>query len=104
MAICKEKEDDLQRIEDDLRSREIGLVLKVSNLDASNERFIEMRSRAEKAEEEGRQLRNAVIEHENHENLMVQNLSDQLLSLRRDGERHLDLLNEETCKMDVSSR
>ena len=102
-AICKEKEDDLQRKEDDLRSREIGLTLKVSNLDAS-EKFVEMKSRAEKAEEEGRQLRIAVTDHKNSESLEVQNLSDQILSLRRDGERHLDLLNEETGKMDVFSR
>ena len=103
-AICKEKEDDLQRKEDDLRSREIGLALQVSNFDAGDEKFVEMRSRAEKAEEEGRRLRIAVTNHEDHESLMVQNLSDQIVSLRRDGERHLDLLNEETGKMDVFSR
>ena len=103
-AKCKEKEDDLQRKEDNLRSQEIGLALKVSNLDPSDEKFVEMKSRAEKAEEEGRQLRIAVTDHEDHESLMVQNLRDQLLSLRRDGERHLDLLNEETGKMEVFSR
>ena len=104
MAICKGKEDDLQRKEDDLRSREIGLALQMSNLDTSNEKFVEMRSRAEKAEEEGRQLRIAKTEHKNHESLKVQNLMDQIVSLRRDGGRHLDLLNEETGKMDVLSR
>ena len=106
IARCKEKEDDLQRKEDDLRSREIGLALQMSNLDTSDEKFAEMRSRAEKAEEEGRQLRIAITDYENHESLMVQNqnLMDQIVSLRRDGERHLDLLNEETGKMDVLSR
>ena len=104
MAICKEKEDDLQRKEDNLRSREVDLALKVSNIDTGDEKFVEMKSRAEKAEEEGRQLRIAKTNLENHESLTVRNLSDQLLSLRRDGERHLDLLNEETGKMDILSR
>ena len=103
-AICKEKEDDLQREDYNLRSRESGLALKVSNFDASDEKFVEMKSRAEKAEEEGRQLRIAKTNLENHESLTVRNLSDQLLSLRRDGERHMDLLNEEIGKMDVLSR
>ena len=98
------KEDDLQRKEDDIRNREIGLALQVSNLDASDENFVKMKSRAEKAEEEGRQLRIAVTNHENNESLMVQYLSDQMVSLRRDVARHSDLLNEETGKMDVFSR
>ena len=103
-AVCKKKEDDFQRREDNLLSQDSGLVLKVSNLSARDKEFLEMKSRAEKAEEEGRQLRKAVTDHEEHESLMVQNLSDQIVSLRRDGDRHLDLLNEDTDKMDVSSR
>ena len=103
-AARKAKEDDLQRREDNLRSQESGLLLKVSNLDASDEKFVEMKSRAEKAEEEGRQLRKAMTDLEDRESVKVRNLSDQTVSLRRDGERHLDLLNEETGKMDVISR
>ena len=103
-AIYKEKEDDLQRREDSLRSQDNGLAPKVSDLNASDEKFLEMKSRAEKAEEEGRQLRKAVTDREDHESLTVQNLRGQIASLRRDGDRHLDLLNEETGKMDISSR
>ena len=103
-AVRKEKEDDLQRREDNLRSQEIRLGLKVSNIDASDEKFVEMKSRAEEAEEEGRQLRKAITDLEDHGSVVVRNLSDQNVSLRRDGERHLDLLNEETGKMDVLSR
>ena len=94
MAVCKEKEDGLQRKEDDSRSREIGLGLRVSNLDASDEKFVEMRSRGEKAEEEERQLRITVTDHAQHESPMVQNLIGQIVSLSRDDEGHWDLLNE----------
>ena len=56
-AMHKEKEDDLQHKEDDFWSREIGLALQMNSLGASDRNYVEIRSRAEKAEEEGRQLR-----------------------------------------------
>ena len=52
----------------------------MSKLDTSDEKFVEMRSRAEKAEEEGCQLRIAMTDDKKHESLMVQNLSDQIVA------------------------
>ena len=41
---------------------------------------------------------------EDHRDTMDANLNNEVASQRRDGQRHLDLLNEETGRMDQDSR
>lgn len=86
------RENDLQRREDDLRIREANLALPQSS-DQNRA------TRAGKAEAEASRPRSPVTNHDTNGNRIEQNLYHQIASLRRDGQRHLDLLNEETGKM-----
>ncbi len=50
------------------------------------------------------ELQNQVVNMENHRDIMEANLNNEVASQRRDGQLHLDLLNEETGRMDQDSR
>lgn len=86
------KENDLQRREDDLRTREANLALPQSGDRDST-------TRAEEAEAEASRPRSPVTNHDTNGSHIEQKLYDQIASLRRDAQRHLDLLNEETSKL-----
>lgn len=96
-AIWNGKAGELQRRENDLQKREADLALAQSS---DRDRT----TRAGKDEAEASQPRSPVTNDDTNRNLMEQNLYNQIASLRRDGQRHLDLLNEETGKMTEDQR
>ena len=104
LAIWREREEALHRKEDALQTREDGLAVQLRNLQSSSQTIVEMKTRAEKAEAEVQQLQTAAANNEAHRNWSEQNHHSQMMSQRRDGQRHLDLLNEETGKMAEGSR
>lgn len=85
------RENDLQRMENDLRIREATLALPQSS---DQNRTIQ----AGKAKAEVSLPRPPATNHDTNRNLIEQNFHHQIASLRRDGQRYLDLLNEETGK------
>lgn len=103
MAIWKGKDEDLSLRENDLQSREANLAIQVRNFQSSSGMLTQIETRAQKAEEEVRRLQEAAVNNDVHQNSVQQKLYDEGESLRRDGERYLDLLNEETSKMAESS-
>ena len=104
LAIWREKEEAFHRKEDELQTREDGLALQLKNLQSSSQNLLEIKTRAEKAEAEVQQLQTAAVNNETHRNWSEQIHHSQMMSQRRDGQRHLDLLNEETRKMAEGSR
>ena len=103
-AAWKEKEEELRRNEDDLQSREKDLATQVSLLQSSGQNLKKMEARAEKAEGEVLELQVAAINDRSRRDVMATNLENEIQNQRRDGQRHLDLLNEETSQMAEWSR
>ena len=76
----------------------------MSHLHSSGQNIKKMEARATKAEKEVLELQVAAINGRSHRDLMATNLENEIQNQRRDGQRHLDLLNEETSKMAEWSR
>lgn len=104
MATLRKKEGELRRIEDNLHSREAGLATQVRNLEGSAQEIFKMKARAEEAEKEVIKLQVAAVNMGNHRDSIERNLGNEIENQRRDGQRHLDLINEETSKMEEGSR
>ena len=94
-AAFKEKENDLQ-------IREASLTNEMRKFHSSGEDLNNMRCRAEKAE--GEILRLQGESKDADRDSIERRLGNEIESQRRDGQRCLDLLNEETSKMAEGSR
>lgn len=97
-GIWKKKEEDLQHKENDLASREAKLATDVKEFQSSHENITKTESRAKEAEREVFDLQVAAKNNANYSDLTERNLNAEIQSQRRDVQRHLDLLNEETSK------
>lgn len=93
----------LQHKRDELDGRGADLATQEKNLHANGQTLIEMKNRAEGAEEKVRQLEEAVLNSEPLERL-VKSPNNDVETQRRNGKRHSDLLNGETSKMAIESR
>ena len=95
--------NDLQHKRYELDGRGADLATQERNLHANGQTLIEMKNRAEGAEEKVRQLEEAVLKSRPLERL-VKSPNNDVETQRRNGKRHSDLLNEETSKMAIESR
>ena len=75
----------------------------MSNLHSSGESLVTMKTRAKTAEAEVLSLQAASINEKANWSLKERHLQDEIQSIRRDYQRQLDLLNEESGKMDEFS-
>lgn len=96
--VWKEKEEDIQHKEENLASREAKLARDVKEHNSSDESLSKTKSRADKAEREVAELQVAAKNNANRWDLTERNMNTEIESQRRDGQRHLDLLNEETSQ------
>ncbi|CAD6579939.1 MAG: hypothetical protein ASARMPRED_009301 [Alectoria sarmentosa] len=79
-------------------------VAALRDLHSRGQNLITMTTRAEKAEAEVSELQVAALNNTTYWTLNQHNLDNEIQNQRRDGQRHLDLLNEETGKMADGSR
>ena len=98
-SIWKDKEAELRRREDILQSREAELQLQVSSLPSAGQNIVNTETPAERVKGEVPQVKVVEPDTGTHRDSIEAHLSKENVSLRRDGQRHLDLLNEELSKM-----
>ncbi len=98
------KEEEMQLKEEELQNQEAELATQVRHLHASGQNLKKMEARAKTAEEEVLKLQVAAVNNKTFRDLIERNLKNEIESQRRDGQRHLDLLNEETNHMAEWSR
>lgn len=103
-AAWREKSEELQAKEEELRNQETELANQVSNLGSNRQTFLEMKARAENAENEVNKLRVAAINENARRNLIETKLNNEVQNQIRAAQRHLDLLNEETSMLPEWSR
>lgn len=104
MADLQRRREELQNKENDLQSRKAELARQVRDLHSRGQNLIATTNRAEKAEAEVSELQVAAVNNATYWNSTQRNLDNEIQNQRRDGQRHLDLLNEETSKMADDSR
>ena len=97
--VWKIREEELQRKEDELQTQKAELATQVRRLHSGGQNLKKVEARAKKAEGEVLELQAAAVNVSTYRNLTERNLNNEIESQRRDGQRHLDLLNEETNKM-----
>ena len=98
-SIWKDKDAELRRREDNLQTRESNLLLQVNSLPPAGQNNVDTETPAAKVEGEVPQVQEARPDTGAHRDSIEERLSRENMSQRRDGQRHLDLLNEELSKM-----
>lgn len=100
----REKSEELQVREENIRNQERELASQVRHHGSDRQIFLDMKTRAGTAENEVNELRVAAINENTRRNLIETNMNNEVQNQRRAAQRHLDLLNEETSKMAEWSR
>ena len=98
-SIWRDKEAELRRWENTLQNRESDLLLQVNSLPSGGQTIVKTETPAKKAEEEVYPVQAAEADTEAYRDSIEEDLCKENVSQRRDGQRHLDLLNEELGKM-----
>lgn len=93
MAACRGREEELQRKEHDLQSRETELAERLRNVEASGQTFNEMKNRAENAEEGMRQLQHQLDRKENDLQKREADVAAHLRNLQVSGENLNEMRN-----------
>ena len=93
MAACREREEELQRKEHDLQSRETDVAERLRNVETSGQTSTEMKNRAENAEEGMLQLQHQLDRKENDLQNREADVAEHLRNLQASGENLNEMRN-----------